>query len=140
MTALRRTMSPSIARMPPVLGQADASAPERDAFPLEPDPLGQHAAHPRAGTDAAAGVDHPMPGEIRRTTPQGPADRPSRPGPAQARRDLAVGDDAAAGDASHQAPHRLDEPQTGRLLTPSSHSRAYSPPRRNSSARSEERV
>jgi len=51
-------------------GEADPTLAELDAFLLQQDPLGDHAAHGCPQADSAMRVDHPMPGHPRGHAPQ----------------------------------------------------------------------
>jgi len=63
------------------MAQGDPAASQRHAFSLQPESLCEHPAHPRAPADAAGGVHHTVPGQIRRAFAHRLSDRPraSRP-------------------------------------------------------------
>lgn len=80
---------------------------EREALPLEPEPLGDHAAQVGPEADAAAGVQHAMPRHpvSPRTPLHGVPYRAGAARSAEERRDLPVAGHAAARDPAHQPVH-----------------------------------
>jgi hypothetical protein len=107
---------PASLRLPSIDPERDAPASQPDPFLLEPDPLREHAAGPRAPADAAGGVHDPVPGHAARAVAHGGADRAGRAGLAHERRHLTVRHHAPPRDPPHEAVdggaevHAADDP------------------------------
>ena len=92
-----------------MLTQRHATAAHADAFLFETDALGQHPAHDAARADGALRVDDAMPRHVDGALAHGAADRARTTGKSGEHRELTVGDDVTARDASEQTVHGVVE-------------------------------